>query len=228
MAKVNMGAIVVGIRGTVGGLTFSANKSGNHVKLWGRPANVRTSLQDLKRTGLSTIAQHWRALSASNKSDWNTLAALEPLTDAFGNTYYLSGFQRFQKFNIHRASVARAILDAPPIESIPAAPTIASVTVSAGAVACTYTYAAGQFGPTYDAVLFINLAPTTGPLAPPGSFQFIKGSQVPGGTSITFTTELFALFPKPNAFQRAFWRIARQLPSGFRSDPTSGYVDVIA
>jgi len=56
MARVEMGTIVVGLRGTVGGLTFSTNRSGPHCHVWTRSGNARTSLQSGRRLILSVSA----------------------------------------------------------------------------------------------------------------------------------------------------------------------------
>ena len=71
MARVEMGTIVVGLRGTVGGLTFSTNRSGPHCHVWTRSGNARTSLQSGRRLILSVSAQAWRNLSGADQTTWN-------------------------------------------------------------------------------------------------------------------------------------------------------------
>jgi len=228
MAKVKMGTVVTGIRGTIGGLTFSANRAGNHAHVWTRSGNARTALQAGRRIILSVAAQGWRGLTDGNRADWDTMAGAEPQYDAFGDVYYLSGFQRYVRFQAWLKTVGRAATSAPTMEVVPATPTISGFRVSAGALSCKFDYAAGQFGPTWDAVVFVGIGVGHGNIAAPGPMAFIIGSQVPGGTSLTFTTQFFAVYGAVTTLQRAFWAVHRQSIPGFRSAAATGWVDVVA
>jgi hypothetical protein len=57
---------------------------------------------------------------------------------------------------------------------------------------------------------------------------FVIASQVPGGTSLAFTTEFFAVFGGVTVLQRAFYAVHRQSIPGFRSAPATGWVDVVS
>jgi len=228
MAKVKMGIVVVGIRGTIGGLTFSANRAGNHARAWSKSANARSSLQSGRRVILSVAAQGWRGLTDINRQDWDTLAAVEPQYDAFGVEYFLSGFQRYVRFQSWLKTVGRAATTGPTLEAAPAAPTVTGFQVSKAASTCHFHYAANEFGATWDAVVFVGVGAGHGNIVAPGPMPLIIGSQVPGGTSLVFTTEFMAVFGSVTVNQRVFFAVHRQSITGSRSAPATGWADVVA
>ncbi len=108
MAIVKFGVTVVGIRGTVGGLVFSAGKSGPYVKTWSKSANPRTPKQSEQRAELGSIGEEWRALTQVNRDGWDTFAATgtcTELTNSLGELYRISGFLWFLKWAGWRHSV---------------------------------------------------------------------------------------------------------------------------
>lgn len=124
MAIVKLGPLVVGVRGTVGGSTFSANKAGPYIKAWGRGSNPRTEFQSLHRAKLIGLSQAWKAISTANKDDWNTYAALpaQDLENSLGETYSISGFNWFVRINLNLFSAGESQEDAIPTLGIPAVP----------------------------------------------------------------------------------------------------------
>ncbi len=100
MAKIKLGPTVVGIRGTIGGITFTENKSGPFARAWSRGANPRAPLQSAQRGRLGSIPDLWRALTPAEQAAWDAFAALpaQDQTDRFGDTFSLSGFGFFTKF----------------------------------------------------------------------------------------------------------------------------------
>ena len=94
MAIVVFGGVVSGARGTIAGVTYSANKAGPYAKGWSRGANVRSALQTSGRGVHSVLAGSWRALSAGERTAWDVWAAdpEQELTNALGEAYYISGF----------------------------------------------------------------------------------------------------------------------------------------
>jgi hypothetical protein len=229
MAKVKMGVIVTGLRGTVGGLVFSANRAGNYAHVWSRTANARTALQSGRRVILSINAQAWRDLDPDDQQDWNIFAAAigQRQEDPFGAFYYLSGFQWFVRINAWLASCARAAVTTPPA-ALPSAPsTISAFQISVGASYCGFDYLEGQFGPTHDAIVFVGINAGHGGFVATGPVPLIIGAQAPEGTQLTFTPEFFALFGAVTENQRAFLRVYRQAIDGYRSAPYSTYANVI-
>ena len=97
MAIIKFGITVVGVRGTVGGGTFSANKSGPYLKAWQYPVVSNTSPELLQRARLSEIPTQWRAFGPSIRTAYDTLAASGAYdrVNSLGITYQLSGYQLF-------------------------------------------------------------------------------------------------------------------------------------
>lgn len=132
MAKILLGPTVIGIRGTVAGMTFSQNRGGPYARGWHQPANPRTGRQLGQRTSLGNWSIAWRALSATNQGLWNTYAAAaaQQLTDTLGQPYYASGLNWFVTVNTARAQMALGQLSAAPTVAVPAAPNVESVSFS--------------------------------------------------------------------------------------------------
>jgi len=126
MAKTKLAAPLAGIRGTVGGLVYSANQSGTYVKAWNPPTNPKTPSQMLERSYLAQMPTLWNALTPVQRAAWNTFAALgaQAQTDSLGQTYYISGWLWFVKCNIRLLRVGRTPGTAAPVIARPAAPTI--------------------------------------------------------------------------------------------------------
>ena len=230
MAKVKMGVIVTGLRGTVGGLTFSANKAGPHAHIWTRSANARSALQCGRRQALSINAQAWRSVDPADQADWDVFAAAlaQRQTDPFGNFYYLSGFQWYVRVNNWLTTCGRAAVSTPPAAAVPVAPTVTSFQVSAGDGTCHFHFTLGEFIPDFDAVVFVGIGNGYGCIVPPGPMPLIVGAQVPAGLSLDFTTELMAVFGSVFVGQRAFLRVHAQTTDGYRGAALSTYSNVKA
>jgi len=129
MAIVKLGATVVGIRGTVGGITYSANGAGPYCKLWARGANPRSEKQGAVRGRLGQMPELWRSISQSQKDDWNDYAA-EPeqeLTNSLGEGYYTTGYAWFCSCNTTLLSMGQSAIEDAPTIAAPAAPSITYV-----------------------------------------------------------------------------------------------------
>lgn len=129
MAIIKLGALVAGVRGTLGGNVFSANKGGPYVKAWGRGSNPRTTRQSVHRGNLINLAQSWRNVAAIDKGNWDVYAALpaQELTNSLGEAYFISGFNWFCRINLNRFSAGLAQSDAFPTLGIPAVPIVTAV-----------------------------------------------------------------------------------------------------
>lgn len=117
MAKVLLGPTVIGVRGTVAGITFSANRSGPYARGWHTPPNPKSALQLSARSTLATWAATWRTLTAAQQTTWNVYAAAAPqvLTDSLGQPYYASGFNWYITTQINLAHCAFATIPTAPI-----------------------------------------------------------------------------------------------------------------
>lgn len=227
MAKIQFGTIVTGIRGTVGGLTFSANASGPHARVWTRSSNPRSTLQQTSRYRLASNSLAWRSLSSSDQATWIAWAAANPQTDVFGNTYYWTGLQAYVKINNQLLYVGRAVRTTAPSSTAPAAPTGVSANIYVSSAASVINITGAEFT-TEDFLSFIAIGTGTGLSVPPVLPQFLRAAKTPSSASVTITTYLAALYGTLNTNQRAFVDVIRQTTDGVRSAATRIITDVVA
>lgn len=117
MAIIKFGTMVVGARGTIGGLIYTAGKAGPYVRPWAPTSNPRTAFQETSRSILSEVAREWSNASSAQQNDWDTYAAAsaQELTNPLGETYFVSGFNWFCNCNSYRLARGAAVdHDAPP------------------------------------------------------------------------------------------------------------------
>ncbi len=128
MAIIIFGPMVVGARGTAGGLIFTANKSGPYVRSWSKGANPRTALQATQRNRLTDFSKRWQDLTQAERDDWIDYADDPPqeLTNSLGETYFASGFNWYIRINTHLDIAGAAARDDAPTLTRPIAPTIQS------------------------------------------------------------------------------------------------------
>jgi len=230
MSIVKFAAPVAGLRGTIGGLTYSANKSGPYARQWSRGANRRTTPQTDNRADLATLAAYWRTLDPADRLNWDTFAAdpAQELTNPLGEAYYISGFLWFVRMSRWLLTCGRDLIESAPALGVPPAPTVSSLQVSAGAAASQITYPASEFGPDYDCIIELNLSTSVGTYAPSIPPVLIGGFQIPGASPLDFSPELAPPYPLIQVGQRAFAHVYRQSSEGYRSSPTSAAADVVA
>lgn len=126
MAIIKLGPPIAGIRGTIGGITFSENMACTYAKLWSRGPNPRTPKQSTERSFLSDMPILWNALSDAQRDAWRAFAAdpAQEKTNALAEAYYASGYNWFCTCNVRLFRVGRADIQNPPAQARPAAPTI--------------------------------------------------------------------------------------------------------
>jgi len=191
MAIVKLAAPIAGIRGTVAGVTYSANKAGPYARAWSRPSNQRSPLQTRQRSVLASAAGLWRTQSAGDRADWDTWAALpaQELTNPLGEAYYISGFLWYVKINTRLERMGRTWTDVYPPTARPAAPTINAVNVIENVDGGSYhvTYTSGQWT-GFDFVLFVAVTQGPGALNAFSEFYECRLNTAPGLTAEYFTT----------------------------------------
>lgn len=225
MAIIKLGPMVVGIRGDVGGLIFSANKAGPYAKIWARPANPRTLFQTTERGILGAMPELWRALSPALQAAWDTFAALaaQELFNSLGESYFISGFGWFTKTNIRLVAAGRATRTAVPIIARPAAPTLTALELPFLAEQyAKVTYPAGNFGVTNDLVCQVAVSISEGKQTAPPNFLTLGRAQTPGGTETGFLTPYNTRFNLTGNERKGFALLYRQTLEGLRSSPAAG------
>lgn len=121
MAKVLFSSLVDGVRGRVGGVVFSANGAGAHVKRFAQPLRRRTTPQVDVRTPFATFGGLWADLTITQRNNWNTYATdpAQELINSLGQPYYLNGWQWFVSCNSNLRLAGRAYISDAPVLPIP-------------------------------------------------------------------------------------------------------------
>lgn len=222
MAIIKLGAVVVGIRGTVGGITFSANGAGPYAKQWVMPTLPNSPKQDAQKNILGSMPNAWRSLNVLQLIAWQNFAAApaQVLVNSLGELYSLNGYQWFVKINTWRNTVGQGILSNAPTLAKPAAPTITSYVVQETGPVAQITYPGGTFSASQYVVVFGSVWSSTTKLTPPNNRRFLRAQLNPGASPFTFPTEYVATFGNPIPNTRAFAHVYRQNSEGYRSAPT--------
>ena len=128
MALIQLGPLISGIKGSIGGTTFSAIRAGIIAKP--RLVGKRDISQKQRITLNESIAvtNQWNNLSASNKVLWNDYAVLNDFTDRYGVVKTLTGYNFFKLINTASFFVNGSYLSVPPAHAIPTA--LSSFTVA--------------------------------------------------------------------------------------------------
>lgn len=114
MARVTYGALITELTGSIGGITFQRNSSGNIARLKpNMPVNSSVN-QQVQQNYLSQLISAWSNLSAANKTSWEVFAAAHDHINEFGETKVLNGFQWFLSCNLNLLLTSQATISAAP------------------------------------------------------------------------------------------------------------------
>ena len=86
MARVTYGPLITELAGSIGGVTFQKNSSGNVARLKSKKPLNPTLAQANQQTLLSQLVAYWSTLSQVNKDTWNDLAAAHDHVTPWGET----------------------------------------------------------------------------------------------------------------------------------------------
>lgn len=130
MAIIKLGSTVVGVRGSIGGVTFSGNLGGPYAKAWGRSTNPRAVRQQNARASLGNLGAIWQGMTDTERAAWDTFAATdpEPTFNSLGEPVVLSGYGYFARCNVRRVKVGMDVSITPPSGGDAVQPTTPLVT----------------------------------------------------------------------------------------------------
>lgn len=101
MAKLN--PFLGDLRGKAAGNVFSRNRFGPYLRTKVTPVNPQTNPQNVARGALAASSSSWSsALTDAVRQGWRDYAVTVPLTDAFGNTYFMTGHQAYVRTRTFR------------------------------------------------------------------------------------------------------------------------------
>lgn len=201
--------------GSVQGLTYSRNRFGQYVRSRAIPVNPGSTFQQAVRARLTTNAQNWRDLTATQREGWGSLGEQIVRTDTLGQSYSLTGFMAYCLVNGNKlaagdATVADAVVYLPPDPILTVTPTITSASYS---VAFTPTpLLAGER-------IFISAGPIrSAGRTFEGDFRLIAVSAAAGTSPQNVLAAYQARFGNPTTGSRIFTSVQRYL-GGFLSVP---------
>lgn len=222
MAIIKLGSLVLGIRGTVGGVVYSAGLGGPYARAWGRSSNPRAVLQQRSRAHLGGLPGAWQSVSASERSDWDVFAATdpEPTFNSLGEPVTLSGYNYFVRCNVRRLQVGLDVLLLAPTgiqaSQPPVVQLISWVVDVSGGGSAVLTYV-GEFLPyAFFVPVMVTVLPTEGAVYNPARLRWIGF-----GPALEGSVDLWPLLHSGFGDIRAGWTVVgrawRQKESGLRS-----------
>ena len=142
MGKIKFGSFITDVRNKVGGQVYSKNRGGAYVKNKVSPSQPRTAAQTTARARLTTFAQGWRSLTATQAAAWNAAVGNYLKTDVFGDLKTPSGENLYCKLNINLAQAGIAAITTPPLPIAVVGPVTMTPAFAAGAATGTITFTA--------------------------------------------------------------------------------------
>jgi len=231
MAIIKFGATVTGLRGTIGGITFTANAAGSYAKAWRMPTYKTSTVLSECRAALARYGPTWRALTPAQRVLWDTWAAdpAQARTNSLGETYYMTGFQAYASINQCRDTVSAAMTPTPPTNPAPSVPAPSAVFCykTGGSAATGIQYSAGHFSGLYG-VVFMALVNSIGVLDRAPSWRYIDSWYGGAGdTGHWFQAEAEDAFGTIRVGQRAIFAVYKQIGQGYRSSAYSHAENVL-
>ena len=222
MAICKFGTTVVGVRGTVGGLTYSANGSGPHVRIWSKGSNPNSVLQAHTRSRITGLGTLWNALTDNQRAAWTYFGLHPPEVDtnSLAEVIHLSGWMWFVRVNQRRQSVGL-----PPTSTLPnaaAEPSMSGLTLSATALPAGniwYGWGASWFQAGTSGVVMMAVHPTVGLLNKHSGFRQVWAEHEPAGGQVNLALPVTAAFGPVPAHWKLFASVSVLRDDGVRSAP---------
>ncbi len=134
MARVQFGAGIDAIKGSIGGWTFHKNRSGNIIRLRGQASKESTTKQTAAHELHQKFLQQFQKLGLPSKQLWDTFALTFPKDNKFGEEKILTGQNWFESVNQNRELVQESILEIPPDHLIPVGVPATTLTIDETAI----------------------------------------------------------------------------------------------
>ena len=137
MAKVQFGAGISALSGSIGGWTFHTNRSGNIVRLRGGTFKSKSVKQTAAIAKHISLLNGFNALSAADKLSWDAFANAHTKVDKFGQTRTITGQNWYEAINSQRETLSLVRLSAPPMFQMPTGNSNFSLVVDATKIEVT-------------------------------------------------------------------------------------------
>jgi hypothetical protein len=107
--------IVTAASGSIGGCTYSRNRSGMYIRGRTLPVNPNSAFQQTMRAALTTLVARWTSvLTTAQRDAWSVWAFNTPQTDKLGNPILITGQNAYIKMNAQRLQIPVAVVDDAP------------------------------------------------------------------------------------------------------------------
>jgi hypothetical protein len=167
MAKIKFGNVIVDMKGSIAGNTYSKNKGGAYSRVKVVPSNPQSTAQMAVRAIFTVLSQAWRGLSAVQRQSWISGVGNYARINNMGDSHNLSGNSLFVSLNKNLADVGL-----PQIDVCPSPESVETVDVSVASAdnsAQTVTLTLGAVVPANTSLkLFMTEALSAG-VASPGT-----------------------------------------------------------
>jgi hypothetical protein len=114
MARVTYGESVTEYAGSIGGVTFQKNASGNIARLRPNPTVNPLPSQAYYQNKMSNFVAAWHNLTNVQKTSWDDFAIAHDHTTPWGDVKTLTGFQWFLSCNLHRTKHIDTVIETAP------------------------------------------------------------------------------------------------------------------
>lgn len=224
MAIVKFGSLVVGVRGSIGGVTFSEALGGPYARSWGRSTNPRSRLQQRGRSHFGGLGAAWQALTPTERGDWDSLAAAdpEPTFNSLGEPVTLSGWAYFVRCNTRRLQNSQELMPLAPTgaEAVqPLEPTVTNFEVIKAPIRrFRVDWDVDAYLSTDYGVAFVTTLPTGSPVYTPSVLRFIASEAADVG-QLNAYDEYVAIFGLVQPDWTVSGNFYIQNESGLRSVP---------
>lgn len=101
------------IRGSIGGTTYSRNKSGAVARNRTKPVNPNTAAQSAVRNLFGSLSAAWRNLTDVQRDQWSTMTPNYPYINSVGQSAEYSGQQLYNKLNNNLIASEQTTIDVP-------------------------------------------------------------------------------------------------------------------
>lgn len=230
MAKIDPTSLFTEIRGTVGGLTFSKNRTGFYVQRLTYGLKSNRPAPQARRAAFTSASQVWATIRNDlyehpiygdiPVSEWWRYFSLEPENqkiDVFGGTYTPSGYNWFQTYAMIQSMEGLAPLTLPPTDATPALWPSWSVRYTASPHASYSWFFAGTTsviqGTQPWITCRIQYSTTQGPLVGPYFFTKTFAYTTPGSFH-NFQAQLESVFGSIPNNSRAYFAVRFRTPGG--------------
>lgn len=103
------------VRGSMGGITYSRNRSGAYRRARVSPVNPNTARQQAARSRFTFLTARWSSvLTDAQRTAWNQYADAVPVLNRLGDSIKLSGFNMFIRSNTQQLQVIPTVIVAGP------------------------------------------------------------------------------------------------------------------